>query len=69
MRSAAVDLMAGERARTIQERPDKPVLVQDPTDPRCGQAVASGEMDRPRPWSRDPTGAGVRGSAPGEERG
>jgi hypothetical protein len=36
MTTKTLDLMAGERARLIRERPDAPRSVVDVTDPRWG---------------------------------
>lgn len=40
MRSLIPDVMAGQRARLIRETPGVPVLIHDPTDPRCGRPYA-----------------------------
>lgn len=38
MSEAPVDVMAGERARTIRAYPDAVQRVLDPTDPRAGKS-------------------------------
>lgn len=50
------DVMAGERARRIQQRPGEPEFIPDPTDPRAGRPLTAAPQrpEAPRPIV-DPT--------------
>lgn len=73
MRSLTIDVMAGERARLIRETPHVPVLIHDPTDPRCGSAFGLSTLGASRrpvndplvrePFARDPMDPRVGGAA------
>ncbi len=56
MRPRTFDPTAGERARAIQEHPETPQPILDPTDPGCG-APAHGPAGGPERPQRilDPT--------------
>jgi hypothetical protein len=36
MKTSTIDLLAGERARLVRQRPEAAQPIPDPTDPRCG---------------------------------
>jgi hypothetical protein len=50
------DVMAGERARRIRQRPDEPEFIPDPTDPRAERPLTAEPKrpETPRPIA-DPT--------------
>jgi hypothetical protein len=52
------DVMAGERARRIRQRPDEPEFIPDPTDPRAERPLTAEpqhpETKKPEPPPADP---------------
>lgn len=58
MRPPNLDPMAGDRARRITARSGAPVRIPDPTDPRCGQPLRTGEQGSAPQQILDPTDPG-----------